>query len=126
MIHAYVAVWIVAWATTNAGSVNAPESAVSVRGSGRVTKCCPRDQLLKIDLVTCEGYTEGDLSTSYTYNHESSTGDDNDIAEFTNITSTTTEEPVFSVTDSDLPWSVTDGFATVIKSQYVIRTTDKK
>lgn len=116
MIHAFVAIWIVAWATTNAGSVNSPES-VSVRGSGKLTKCCPRDQLLKIDLMTCEGYTDGDLPTSDTYNHESSIGDDNNITEFTNITSTTTEEPVFSVTDSDLPWSVTDGCATVVKSQ---------
>lgn len=51
MVGARVAItWIVAWTAVVAGAA----------GAAKVTKCCPRDTILKIDMISCVGFTADD------------------------------------------------------------------
>lgn len=104
--RAYLAVWIVAWV------------AVIVGGGTGVTKCCPRDMVLKIDMVSCTEYVGDDQDSrkSYVWTPDVITTDAVPAVDVHGGDTTTvppyTDDVSFSVPNSSaVPWSVTKAVA---------------
>jgi len=102
-----VVVWIVTWALL----------AVVVRGVGKVTKCCPRDMILMIDMNTCMDYVGHDQNSRQSYalgmDDEDGGGGGDDEGDYDSATVDATHEgfdkapTLFLANSSTIPWLVT-------------------